>query len=381
MRFLLHVGQSKTGTSAIQAFLTLNRQSLIAQGILYPSLQTGALSVDLGNHNAFADALSGLSRYPFLSAEEYMRSFRAEAERNNCHTVLLSAEHFFGGEPRIWDIEAPDRYLPLYRAKLRRLRALIGGDPVEVIVYLRPIRDWLASAVGQTVRTERLISKKRIYQDDRQFLAMAAPVLDYCGLLDAWAEDVKPGKLTIVPYSRSQLVRGSSIADFLSRIGLEDFAFEFGSEDLQINSSLTREWLEVKKRLNRTDRSKTSERVAIRCLEDLSRTSAYSATYQLDRAIDAEVAILQEAQNIALQRKFGITLGSKPGKPDDGEAITPEQVSAFERDFHREVRRPKYRLLYVDLLVRAILRRHLPLLHGAAHQLKKLYRRRKYRNS
>lgn len=382
MRFLLHIGQSKTGTSAIQAFLTLNRQALIERGVLYPALQKGSLSVDLGSHNAFADALSGLSRYPYLSADEYMSSFREQAERFGCHTILLSAEHFFGGEPRIWDIESAEQYFALYRAKLNKLHALIGDDPVEIIVYLRSIREWLASAVGQTVRTERLISKKRIYRNDAQFLALARPVLDYSGLLDIWVSETKPDKITIIPYRRSQLLRGSSIADFLSRAGLDTFDFPYGSEDLQVNSSLTREWLEVKKRLNETPKSKTAERVAIRCLEDLSRTSGFSATYQLDRAIADDVTALEAEQDAALQRAFGVSVQSRQDRSNLAEDdLTTEQIDQFEFRFRAEMAKPKYRWLYVDLLVRAILRRHFPWVHASAHQLKKLHRRVRYKNA
>ncbi|MCK5244960.1 MAG: hypothetical protein KAJ90_06790 [Desulfobacterales bacterium] len=60
MHILLHIGQSKTGTSAIQAYLTLNRLRLREAGVLYPSVTIGGMSVDIGSHNSVADTLAGL---------------------------------------------------------------------------------------------------------------------------------------------------------------------------------------------------------------------------------------------------------------------------------------------------------------------------------
>ena len=75
MQILLHIGQSKTGTSAIQAYLSLNRKELARNGILYPSVKIWGMPVDLGNHNPLADALVAVFRYPFLTAEQYFDQF------------------------------------------------------------------------------------------------------------------------------------------------------------------------------------------------------------------------------------------------------------------------------------------------------------------
>ncbi|MCH8942156.1 MAG: hypothetical protein IIA48_06935 [Bacteroidetes bacterium] len=50
-KFILHIGQSKTGTTAIQSFLSENRKILHNKGILYPDILKKWVSLDLLNHN------------------------------------------------------------------------------------------------------------------------------------------------------------------------------------------------------------------------------------------------------------------------------------------------------------------------------------------
>src|SRR4029078_10728175 len=109
-----------------------------------------------------------------------------------------------------------------------------------------------------------------IYQDDRHFFELMKALLKDAALLDIWADVIKPSAFTVIPYTKSSLYKGSSISDFLRRTGLENMRFPFAKVDIQVNKSLTREYLEVKKVLNQSPRSKNTERVMIRCLERLS---------------------------------------------------------------------------------------------------------------
>ena len=117
MRILLHLGQSKTGTSAIQTFLTLNRSSLGKAGVLYPSVKIGGMSIDMGSHNAVADSLVGMSRFPHLNSDQYFSQFFKEVKRIDAKLLILSAEHFFAGEPRVWAVANREEYFNLYRRK------------------------------------------------------------------------------------------------------------------------------------------------------------------------------------------------------------------------------------------------------------------------
>ncbi len=385
LRILLHIGQSKTGTSAIQAYLTLNRERLREAGVLYPTVTIGGMPVDLGNHNWVADAIVGLSRYPYLTADQYFNQFFNEARRCNANMMILSGEHFFGGEPRIWNVSNDKIYFELYRNKIERLAKYLQGHDVTILVYLRSQVDWLSSAISQTVRIERLIREKPIYQDDYQFFDMAKPILRYCTLLDIWNEVLRPKKIMVVPYIRSQLYKKSSIYDFLHRAELDNLDFPFRGDNLSINRSLSWEYIEVKKILNRKPRSKNEERVIIACLERLSAKMKEIVPYRISADLAQKVEQFVEHENAALNKyyikdkRYFLKARSKDFRCSDGEKINREMIMRAMEAFHREYAKPRTKILKIDLRVRAFLRDHVIWLHSALHQLRRAYIRYRYK--
>lgn len=384
MHILLHIGQSKTGTSAIQAYLTLNRTHLLKEGVLYPGVKIGGVSVDLGSHNSVADTLAGLPRYPNLTADQYFGQFFGEANRVGANLMILSAEHFFGGEPRIWDVPDEKTYFDRYRNKIEALSRYMKGHEVTLLVYLRPQVDWLASAINQTVRVERLISNKAIYHDDHQFFEMAKPVLRYGSLIDAWVECLRPLEVMVVPYERMLLYKGSSISDFLCRAGLENLDLPFGGEELQVNQSLSREYIEVKKMLNLTSKSKTNERVIISCLESLSARSGIATSYRLSDELSRDVEAFVALENARLNERYvkgdaQLKAQGKALRSSEVEVLHEDDIAAAMAAFKREYASPRTRLLTLNYAVRAFLRNYAMPFHSALHQLKRVYRFHVYR--
>lgn len=385
MHILLHIGQSKTGTSAIQAYLTLNRLRLLEAGVLYPSVTIGGMSVDIGSHNSVADTLAGLSRFPNLTADQYFDQFFSEAQRLGAKRMILSAEHFFGGEPRIWDVPDEKTYFDRYHRKVKALARYLERHEMTLLVYLRPQVDWLASAISQTVRTEQLISPgKPIYRDDRQFFEMAKPLLRYYRLIDTWVNCLRPREVMVIPYERKLLYKKSAIADFLYRAGLENLDLPFGSEELQVNQSLSREYIEVKKILNHTPRRKNEERVIITCLERLSARSGYTTPYRLSDELSREVVAFVASENEWLNERYiqgddQLKAQSAAFRTSDNKILSEENIAAALATFEREFASPRARLLTLDYAVRAFLRKHAKPVHSALHQLKRVYRSQVYR--
>ncbi len=86
---LLHAGTHKTGTTALQAWLTDNRRLLAAAGILFPRAgQPGRR----GQHNLHWDLAGHRNYQPRLSSWPELWQELASAPRT--HTLLLSAEGF-----------------------------------------------------------------------------------------------------------------------------------------------------------------------------------------------------------------------------------------------------------------------------------------------
>jgi hypothetical protein len=385
MNILLHIGQSKTGTSAIQAFLTLNRMELQKAGILYPVANVAGLPLDFGNHNWVADAVAGESHYPHLTAEQYFDQFFSEAKQLNSRLMVLSAEHFFGGQPRIWQVKDDQDYVAGYRNKLKNLAKFMAGHQVTVLVYLRPQIDWLASAISQTVRIERLIGGKAIYRDDWQFFELSKPVLRYGRLLDFWNEYLQPWKMIVVPYVRDNLRDKSSIADFVHRAGLAGLDLPMASKTIQVNQSLSHEFVEVKKILNRSPKKKTSERVIIDCLQRLSARNGKGRPYSISpELMETVIRFVQPDLDHINQRYIGNGEPLKAVSDMVGTrsltAPSQEDVDAALAAFKREYRKPRTKLRWLDQATRAFLREHAKPIHGALHNLKTAYRRRSLGN-
>ena len=379
MKIILHIGQSKTGTSAIQSFLTLNRLALRDQGVLYPNIKKRGFTIDIASHNAVADALLGQKMFPYLSADEYFQQFFKQAKDFNAHTMILSAEHFVGGQPRVFDVQNEKEYFQKYEKKIYKLAQYLQGHEIEIILYLRPQVDWFASSVSQTIRIEGLMSKKKIYQNDRQFLELMKPLLNYSKLVDMWSNVMKPDRLQIIPYTRENLFKESSISDFLKRVNLENLSLPNKHEHVTVNASISREFIELKKEFNKRERSSLEERLIIKCMEQLSVSSKYGDKYKLNDDIVSWIENYACSQNDYINQTYNSTktaltsIGTYRGQklPE----IKREEIQAAKNKFEQTFNSFQFRILRVKFAVTSFLRIHLPFIHGALHQIKRLIKK------
>ncbi len=379
MKFILHIGQSKTGTSSIQHFLTVNSKKLLKQGILYPSVKINGLTVEMVAHNAVADSVVGVNRYPFVTAENYFKQFIQEATLNQCHLIILSAEHFFQGEPRVWDFANEDDFYEAYGNKLIKLKSYLIGHEVSVIVYLRPQLEWFASAVAQTVRTAGLISKNNLYQNDAQFYKLMKPILNYPKMLDLWDSLISPESLEVIPYNKDTFLGMSVVADFVERIGINNYKYLYSELDLNINQSLSAEYIEVKKVLNKVKKSKNKERVIISCLEFLSKEHGSGIRYHVDKKIQHEILKLAKQDNSILNARFfngGLSFLESNHDIDKQLLTSIIKKRAFKL-FKMEICKPKYKVLFVKYVFKDLIRRKFLPLHTLLHMMKNFFQRKK----
>ena len=234
------------------------------------------------------------------------------------------------------------------------------------------------------MRIDRLISDSPIYQNDRQFFELMKPLLRYSALLDIWADVIKPSTFTVVPYTKNTLYKGSSISDFLRRARLEKMYFPCARADIEVNKSLTREYLEVKKILNRSPRSKNAERVIIRCLERLSEKSREGTRYGFSEDIRRDLESFIAPENTRLNERYRTDnpsfMARGPEQDRDQKPLSEEDVIRAMAAFERELRRPRYRLLSLNYASRAFLRAYAKPVQGALHRMKMSYLKMKYRN-
>lgn len=127
----LHIGHYKTGTSALQDYLSRHARQLKAKGYLYPAAARpknnptnhGHVSLTLAREHGFVPP-------PWYSetitVDEAFRAFHQEAQKHPDHAVILSSEEF---------VQLALRDDPA--AALADLKARLSGYRVRVVFYIR----------------------------------------------------------------------------------------------------------------------------------------------------------------------------------------------------------------------------------------------------
>lgn len=192
MKVYLHIGLHKTGTTAIQRFLTKNTEVLAQRGWLYP--RTGRRQEA---HYALGAALWGDGR-----PEDLWVKLREELDASAATHALISSEN-------LEYIREPEQFATI--------AGCLRGCEIVIIAYLRRQDDFLASSYAQAVKARRLTC------DIEAFFEQTQHRYDYAALLDRWAHAFGRQHIRVRPYEREQLPNGL-IADFRAVLGLEDDA-------------------------------------------------------------------------------------------------------------------------------------------------------------
>ena len=207
MRIILHIGANKTGTTAIQEYLTAHRKQLARHGILWPETGlSGSAHYKLSNWLGFGqNPKAGLDPRDLIEARD---TFRAEIAATAPHVVLLSSEFF------------------MLRRRMDRLQTFFEGVELEVWVSLRRHDTWWPSLWAQAIKTvpnpqwgrslEGFIrfQKKKQSQHTR-----------YRALVETW-DAAFPGCVRAVPFEPA-LSDQNMVANFMSVLGLGDVVTAF----------------------------------------------------------------------------------------------------------------------------------------------------------
>jgi len=202
-RIILHIGIHKTGSTAIQTGLWINRRKLLRHGIDYPLIGL----VGRGHHNIAYD-LQGDQRY--IPAFGNVRSLLRHISRSRAHTIIVSAEDFCDFD----------------RRHVRQTAELLQPYEVQIAVYLRRQDQLMQAMWAQQVKSGILtlsfnewfdsLFQRRI--DDRVSLTDLQR-LDFEALLNSWAECFGPEAIKVRPYERSRL-NDDLMRDFSDLVGM-----------------------------------------------------------------------------------------------------------------------------------------------------------------
>ena len=209
---VLHVGTHKTGTTAIQAYMSQCRAHLAAQGILYPSLRPG-LWKEMAGHHKVAQAIARFS----VIDRVRLRRYRAwiDQARTRFRVTVLSAEpiyrHVVGkvtpGDTQGWFLA--------HRAYLRRLAEWLDGLRVQPVVYFRQPDEFAASVYKEHIVRRLLTGSER---DFKTFVTATAQYYDYSDHIDALRDAF--GCVVVRDYDAAR--RRGLQADFAAQLGAKD---------------------------------------------------------------------------------------------------------------------------------------------------------------
>ncbi len=242
----IHIGTPKTGSSAIQAFLSQNREVLTQKGFCYPKFPFHYDYVSKNRNGYFLRAKKLENRQSdFEEGIEMLR--KAFEEYSN---VILSEEGIwyenFKWHQQLFDVMQEKGY------------------QVKIIVYLRRQDDYVVSRWNQFVKSYSYKYKHRDTDDGiwENFLKreLKDSRLNYFTTLKKLEDIYGEGNILVRRYDRNYFTKGSVISDFLQTVGLER-TDEYTEAQLVVNPSLSPNTAEIQRVLNTVVAERDEENV------------------------------------------------------------------------------------------------------------------------
>lgn len=198
-KLFIHIGAHKTGTTAIQKFLSMNRELLKEQGCLYPGSADShyRLTRELRDHT---------SGDPDSEAREVADELKQNYHKY--HTFILSSEGF-------WEI-VPKR-------KIEEVRDYIQNTglnfDIRILFFYRDQDSWLESAYQQQVKQVNIRSVKtfREFINRKTFFV----TIDYFNLLTNWSDVFGPDSIVAMNYKDFK-ENNDLFDEFCDLVGLEN---------------------------------------------------------------------------------------------------------------------------------------------------------------
>jgi hypothetical protein len=238
-RLVLHVGLAKTGTTAFQAFLAANKESLAETGLHYPDMLRGPNHAQLAA--AFSQRITGVSRSCGVREPEDRTKLRQRLRRklgtvDQAPSWIVSSEHISTMLRRPEDISALSEFVCSI------------FDEVLVVVVVRRSDYWVPSAYVESVKAG---SPRPL---DGQFVRRRSYLLDHQRFLRRWSKAFGADHVRIVPFLETDKSNPALLpARILAVAGVPtDVSMAWPTPPHVRNESLSGEAIEVIRQLNAT---------------------------------------------------------------------------------------------------------------------------------
>ena len=201
MKILVHFGQAKTGTTALQHTLSNHRDQLARRGILYPELQMvqhnhGLLAIGFKEpetlHPNFLRMCDSDPDEMLRVGEQAWESLKRQVDETAPNLLILSAEEYFSQLNPEAAVRFRDRLVDLGAA----------AENITTCVYLRdPASQFLSLIAQNAVSMMPLSNQLRLHAKGR----LAA------------MQQAFPLGPTVCAYDRGALAGGDIVKDFVTR--------------------------------------------------------------------------------------------------------------------------------------------------------------------
>lgn len=332
----IHIGMPKTGSSALQKTFSRFRDTLRANGLLYPNLGAPGLPIGrniVDTHSALKIAFSGSHelynhvRLGINSAEareaykaEHLARLDEQIDAFGGRTLVLSAETLFGMD---------EEGAAVMTDYLRRTT-----EAVKVVCYVRHPVSYRISFGQQQIK----VGHKTIEQMER-----SAPVSLFRKSLEPWLRAVGNDNMIIAGYGRSQLIGGSTQSDFLSRCGYtgDIAALEIAS----FNEALSMPATIIKSRMNgfaSTQDQRIHRREYLFSIPGPRFTLSEQATAAVLRAAQSDLEWLKETFDVEPEAPSASRQHPLPDYFDEATVVKIREVAATPGNFRSQLEREAF---------------------------------------
>lgn len=319
----IHIGLPKTGTTALQQFLSTNYERLVERRILYPKSLRRTASLDCANAHtsvAFSFGACGYSEQerrhwktwkPIDQAD--VDAFHRELSSHAIDTCILSCENL-----------SCQKDIRKELGELRSFLSSLADFHIRIVLYLRR-QDLLL----ESVNLQHITGRQQRTEISRQY-----HLFDFVALTDMYADVFGAGNLLVRPYERGQLRNGSVIDDFMDIVGVREIGdMQLPGRD-QIRERLPLAATEVVRLANAYLRAEEQGRLVSR-LRALSNEEAGAAQRwhllgpeERRRIVRDNDAINARIAREYLGREDGRLFYDSPEETDD--ASLPSQLGAAD---------------------------------------------------
>lgn len=217
-KIFLHIGQHKTASTAIQAFLSVNKNIISERDILYPH----SLRIGSGHHKLY-----NLLKAIYLNNKQLddvdLRSLMDEIETTNSQNIIISSEFFSSLNTMMYNREET-------LGILRVFKRLMSNYQIFVIVYMRRQDDAIESRINQSIKSLFLNTDQTL----NGFIERKTNLF-YEQFMNDLLEVFSPENIIARLYDKN------IIGDFLSIFDLEDKGFK---KIPNVNESLSQKRLD-----------------------------------------------------------------------------------------------------------------------------------------